>query len=192
MLTTVMTMVSLGISVLRGLIVTQLVTKFTKPLKEPKDSLPCFRSPLLVSALRQTNPVHILIHHVIILFQEVSFFHGYSSSIMQLAFFCLLAYHIFFPCHPTWFDHPDIFGEKYELWNSSLCIPTQFRFILVQMFSSSYSRRQWICDFALNWHSQTANKTWRTDDGTSRPHAGWSRNRNSTPDTGRNSLFTLQ
>jgi hypothetical protein len=36
MLTTVMTMVSLGSSVLRGLIVTQLVAKFTKPLKEPK------------------------------------------------------------------------------------------------------------------------------------------------------------
>jgi len=89
MLTTVMTIISLGSSVLRGLIVTQLVTKFTKPLKEPKDSLPCFRGPPLVSVLRQTNPVHILIHHVIILFQEVSFFHGYSSRIKKLAFFCL-------------------------------------------------------------------------------------------------------
>jgi len=65
MLTTVMKMMSLGSSVLRGLIVIQLVTRFTKPLKEPKDSLLCFRGPPLVSVLRQTNPVHILIHHVI-------------------------------------------------------------------------------------------------------------------------------
>ena len=148
MLTTVMPMVSLGISVLRGLIVTQLVTKFTKPLKEPKDSLPCFRSPLLVSALRQTNPVHILIHHVIILFQEVSFFHGYSSSIMQLAFFCLLAYHIFFPCHPTWFDHPDIFGEKYELMKFLIVhpYPVSFYFgpdVLIVLFSTTVNL--WFC-----------------------------------------------
>jgi len=60
MLTTVMT-ISLGSSVLRGLIVTQMVTKFTKLLKEPKNALPCFRSSLLVSVLRQTNPVRILV-----------------------------------------------------------------------------------------------------------------------------------
>jgi hypothetical protein len=45
------------------------------------------------SLLRQTNPVHILIHHVIILLQKVPLFHVYSNSIMKLAFFCL-------PCIP--------------------------------------------------------------------------------------------
>lgn len=60
MLTTVMTVISLGSSVLRRLIVTQLVVKFTKHLKEPKNSLPCYRSPPLVFVLWQTHPVPIL------------------------------------------------------------------------------------------------------------------------------------
>ena len=82
MLTTAMTMMMMMItsrsSVFRGLLVAQLVTNFTKPLKEPKDSLLCFGHPPVVSVLRQTNSVHILLHNL-----------------------ACLAYRLLSPCHPT-------------------------------------------------------------------------------------------